>query len=69
VKKMDRKNSLQYVLVGSTAVEQCYWRWSIFSEGDEQVLRSGSFFGSLPAAKAYVEAAVWRLNGGVESEQ
>ena len=66
---MDRKNSLQYVLVGSAAVEQCNWRWSIFSEGDEKVLLSGSFFGSLPAAKAYVEAASWRLDGGIESEQ
>jgi hypothetical protein len=66
---MDRKNSLQYILVGSTAVEQCNWRWSIFSADDEKALQSGSFFGSLPAAKAYVEAAVWRLKDGIESEQ
>jgi hypothetical protein len=66
---MARKNSLQYVLVGSTGVEQSYWRWSIFSEGDEKVLLSDLFFGSLPAAKAFVEATVWRLNNDIEIEQ
>lgn len=68
-KGMPRKNSFQYVLVGSTAVEKCNWCWSIFSEGDGKVQRSSSFFGSLQAAKAYVEAAVWRLDNGIESEQ
>jgi hypothetical protein len=64
-----RIGRLQYVLVGSTAVPECYWRWSIFSESEEIFLQFGSFCGSLPAAKAYVEATVWRMGSRVGSEE
>ncbi len=69
-KRMPRKNSHEYVLVGSTGADKSHWRWSIFSEGDDKkALQSGAFFGSLPAARAYVEAAVWRLDNGIDDEQ
>lgn len=67
---MEREASLQYILVGSpVAGENGYWRWSIFSGLDNKPLEAGSFCGPLPAAKEYVEAALWRLKKGNKSEQ
>lgn len=66
--KMEREASLQYILVGSAvAGEKGCWRWSIFSGLKDKPVETGSFYGPLPGAKEYVEAALWRLKN--KSEQ